>query len=83
MFLPVSTGTESIKIDQETPDRVIIKNKVARFYGSRCRMVGLPAYQAMKKFDSRIGRFDIQRDKQTDRRSPHDSKDCAMGCVAR
>ena len=37
-------------------------------------------HQAMKKFDSKIGRFDIQRDKQT---TPHDSKDRAMGCVAR
>ena len=35
LILPLSTSAKSIKIDQEKP-RVIIKNKVARFYGSRC-----------------------------------------------
>ena len=36
VFIPVSTGAKTIEIDQEQPDRVIIKNKVTRFYGSRC-----------------------------------------------
>ena len=37
VFLPLSTGAKSIKIDQQvTKARVIIKNKVAHFYGSLC-----------------------------------------------
>jgi len=35
VFLPVSTGTKNIK-NRPRKARVIIKNKVARFYGSQC-----------------------------------------------
>jgi len=35
VFLPVSTGAKSIK-NPPRKTRAIIKNKVARFYGSRC-----------------------------------------------
>jgi len=35
LFLPVSTGTKSIKIDQEIPE-LLSKTKCDGFYGSRC-----------------------------------------------
>ena len=40
-------------------------------------------HQTMKKFDSKFCRFESihQRDKQTDWRTPHDSKDRAIDCV--
>jgi len=42
VFLPVSTGTKSIIIDQETAE-LLSKTKWHSFYGSRCRFVTRPA----------------------------------------
>ena len=36
VFFPVTIGTKSVKIHQEIPHRVIVKNILARFCGPRC-----------------------------------------------